>query len=292
MFRTSNPALRNDAFRPAQTWDDVDSSGRGVRGVDFGSRSAAASTVAVPGAMTVQGTVNKSFFLLALVVVSALVTWRLFDQQSPWATGLFFGGAIGGFISCLVACFVPRSAPITAPLYSLAQGLVVGGISYFYAARFGGQNLHVKGSDVTLNAGLILNAVLLTFGITGATLSAYAFKIIRPGRMFYNVTLVAMLGLLGYGLIAWIAAAFFHAPTMASVYNPSNGGTISLLFSGFVLVLGAANLVLDFDTISQGVRNRAPKSMEWYGAFALMVTLIWIYFESLRMLAKLQSRRN
>ncbi len=291
MFRTSNPALRQDVFRPAETWGDLESGRRDATSAGEPTDIEGAPPGTAKRVMTLQGTVNKSFFMLALVVTTALIGWN-FVLKDP-GIGMFVGvgGAIAGLVLAIVACIWPRSAPVTAPLYALAEGLFVGAVSAIYATRFGG-SVSIKNADVTLNTGLIFNAVLMTFGITGATLAAYASKLIRPGRTFYNVTIAATGGLCLYILIAWVSAAFFNAPGLLSVYDPSNGGMISIGFSALVLLLGAANLVLDFDVINNGVRNRAPRYMEWYGSFALMVTLIWIYLESLRMLAKLQSRRE
>jgi len=303
MFGTSNPTLKNDVFAPAQTWDDLERQGRSVPGVNAGrSRGASISDAdirsAVPASvsasrtkMTMQGTINKSFFLLALVVTGALGTWTLVAEQKSPGLGLALtlGGMVVGLITGIVMCFWPKGSPFLAPVYGVAQGAFVGGVSSFYAMQFGGKSL--ADGKVELNTGLIFNAALLTFGLTGALLALYGFKVIRPGRTFYNATLVGTFGLLAYALIAFIAS-MFGFPSMASVYDPSNGGLISIGFSVLVLLLASANLVLDFDLINNGVRNGAEKHFEWFGAFALMATMIWIYLEALRLLAKLTSRRD
>jgi uncharacterized YccA/Bax inhibitor family protein len=293
MFGNGNPALNKDVFAPAQTWDDLERQGRSVPGMNTsaGAAPVAVAATARPGVMTMQGTINKSFFLLALVVASAMGTWMLLAEQRSPGLGLMltFGGCIVGLIAGLVMAFWPKGSAFLAPVYGIAQGAFVGGISSFYAMQFGGKTL--ADGKVELNTGLIINAAMLTFGITGALLALYSFRVLRPGRLFYNATMVGTLGICAYGLIA-IVASLFGFPTLASVYDPSNGGMISIGFSVLVLVLASANLVIDFDTINNGVKNGAEKHYEWYGAFALMSTMVWIYLEALRLLAKLTGRRE
>lgn len=301
MFGSGNPTLRQDVFTPAQTWDDLERQGRGVPGVNT-SRGPTVSTADIRTAvpehiaaskkfMTMQGTINKSFFLLALVVAGALGTWMLVaEQRSPGlGVGLTLGGMAVGLIAGLVMSFWPKGSAFLAPIYGVAQGAFVGGVSSFYAMRFGGKAL--ADGKIELNTGLIFNAAMLTFGITGGLLAAYSFRVIRPGKMFYNITIVGTIGLCLYTVIA-LVSSMFGFPTLASVYDPSNGGMVSIGFSLLVLGLASANLVIDFDTINNGVKNRAEKYYEWYGAFALMATMIWIYLEALRLLAKLSSRRE
>lgn len=288
MFRTSNPAFsRNDAFAPAQSWDDLQQQGRAG---DFPVAESVAAP-ADPRVMTMQGTVNKTFFLLAICVATSLITWNFVGQgKMEWAMAATFGGAIAGFIVAMICCFAPRTAPITAPIYAAVEGLFVGGVSAMYAARFGGQmgtdaSGQLKG--VTLNSGLVMNAVLLTFGIMGGLLVGYSTGVIRPGRWFRNAVIAGTIGACFYGLIAMVAA-MFGSFSLASVYDPSNGGAISIGFSLLMMALASGNLVLDFDLINNGVKNRAPRHMEWYGAFGLMVTLVWLYLETLRLLSKLR----
>lgn len=292
MFRSSNPAFtHNNAFAPAQTWDDLNAQGRAgdVPGYTKPVRPAPSTT------MTVQGTVNKTFFLLALAVTTAVFTWSQFLSADPMISPrlLLLVGAFGGFIAGLVCCFAPKTAPIAAPAYALLEGCFLGGISAYYAMRFGGPSLHAGGgtggSPVALNTGLIFNAMLLTFGILGGLLVGYTTKIIRPGPIFRNIVLTGTLGVCVYGLIAMVAA-MCGSFSLASVYDPANGGMLSIGFSLLLVALASGNLVMDFEFINQGVQNRAPRRMEWYGAFGLMVSLVWLYLEVLRLLAKLQKR--
>lgn len=298
MFRTGNPSLNNQAFSEPLGYADAAPAPSGARA----------------NHMTLQGTVNKTALSIAMCVATAVLAWNLaIDKQGEvyeFNTGLLnimtFGGMIVGLVLALILCFKPRFSAVIAPLYALVEGFFVGGISAFYALMMSmrdEQNALATPADAALTAGsggaktlinnlnmeLIFNAVLLTFGIAGGLLAAYAFKLIRPNRLFYNITITATLGLVLYGLVA-IVASFFGSYSLASVYDPNNGGLLAIGFSGLVVGLASMNLVLDFDIINNGVKNRAPKYMEWYGAFAVLVTLVWLYISLLRLLAQLQSR--
>lgn len=274
MFRTSNPALgRNPVYGQAQSWEDLESQGRA---------EPAPRAASEPKQMTLQGTVNKTFFLLALCVTTALLGFNGITSGAAWAMPAMWGGAIGGFVLVLVSVFRPQFSPVTAPLYSLSEGFFVGGISGWYAQAFAEES-------GLLNTALIFNAVLLTFGIAGGLLTAYSMRLIRPGRTFYSATIAATFGLVIYGLVAMVAG-LAGADSLWSVYDPNNGGLVSIGFSLFVVLIASANLVLDFDLINNGVKARAPRYMEWYSGMALMITLVWLYIEVLRLLAKLQSR--
>jgi len=287
-MRTSNPAFKKSEFQPAQSWDDV-----------YGSSNAPASATAKPASinhMTINGTVVKTGLLLSMCVATAMVAWNISapsfvetatgtamvaGQVSPFAVTI--GGAIVGLVFALICSFMPKTAPVTAPAYALSQGFFVGGISTLYATMF-------ASPEGQLNTGLILNAAVLTFGILGGLLAGYGFGIIRPGPVFKKIIITATLGLLAYIVLALVLGITGLMPSLLSVYDPSNGGLVSIGFSLFVVGLASANLVLDFDFIEQGARNKAPKYMEWYGGFGLLVTLVWLYLEVLRLLAKIQSR--
>lgn len=281
MFRTSNPALRNDAFAPAQTWDDLEAQGRG--GFNEAPDVVASRPVA-SNTMTLNGTVNKSFFCLALCVVTATVTWTIAGRGNEGlAYMMAMGGGLAAFIVGIITAFKPNASPVTAPLYAALEGLFVGGISAIFAGWASS-----KTGGAKLDGAMVFNAVVLTFGIAGGVLAGYKFGLIRPSRGFYNFVIAATLGLCFYGLIAFMMAMFGNT-SLASVYSPRNGGMISLGFSAFVILLASANLVLDFDMVANGVRSKAPKYMEWYGAYAILVTLVWLYIEVLRLLSKLRS---
>jgi len=292
MFRTSNPAWRNDAFQPAQTWSDLDRQGRThtVPGASAEAEAVASARSAQrerSGTMTVQGVVNKTSFLLFLCVCTALVAWNITTSADPIVSPrlLVWGGFIGGFITGLVCIFAPKSTPITAPIYALFEGFAVGGISALYAMHFA-ERSQTDGS-IQLNTNLIFNAALITFGILGGMLLGYKVGIIRSGPVFRRVVITGIIGAICYGIVAWIAT-MFGSFSLASVYDPTNGGLISIGFSVLMVGLASATLVLDFDIVEVGVANRAPRYYEWYAGFALLMSLVWLYLEVLRLLAKLR----
>lgn len=223
--------------------------------------------------MTLDGTVNRTAMLLALVVLPAAYSWMRFTRaENPgdfiW---LLLGGAIGGFVLALVTVFKKEWSPVTAPLYSVCQGLLLGVVSAIYEARF---------------KGIVFQAVVLTFGVAATLLFAYKSRIIRATENF-KLGVVAATGGIALIYVIGFVLSFF------SIRIPyiHESGLIGIGFSLFVVVVAALNLVLDFDFIEQGAAQGAPKYMEWYAAFGLMVTLIWLYLEMLRLLSKLRSRR-
>jgi uncharacterized YccA/Bax inhibitor family protein len=180
-------------------------------------------------------------------------------------------GAFGGFVVGMATSFKRDWAPFTAPVYAILQGLFIGGFSLIMEQRF---------------PGLVLQAVMLTFGVMFALLAAYQSRIIRPSQTFKSVIVGATFGIMVVYLVSMVLQLFFH--TGISMINDS--GPIGILFSLVVVGIAALNLVLDFDFIENGVASGAPKWMEWYAAFGLTVTLVWLYIEVLRLLAKM--RRN
>lgn len=228
-------------------------------------------TILAGDAMTVQGTVNKAGVLLLLVLLTAAWTWRMFftaaDSLGIWV----MGGAIGGFIVALVTVFKKQWAGVTAPLYALFEGLVLGGISSLMEARY---------------PGIVIQAVGLTFGTLFGLLFAYRSGMIKATENF-KLGVVAATGGIALVYLATMLLGFFNI-RMPYIHE---SGLIGIGFSLFVVVIAALNLVLDFDFIEKGAAQGAPKFMEWYAAFGLMVTLIWLYIEILRLLSKMRSRR-
>jgi uncharacterized YccA/Bax inhibitor family protein len=223
-------------------------------------------------AMTIQGTVNKSVLLLLLALMTAGWTWRMFfTGQAESLTFWILGGAVGGLIVAIVTVVRKQWSMATAPLYALLEGLVLGGISAVLEGRY---------------PGIVITAVGLTFGTLFGLLLAYKSGLIRAtenfklgvaaatGGIFIVYVITMLLGLFG------IRMPYIH-----------ESGLIGIGFSLFVVVVAALNLVLDFDFIEHGAAQGAPKYMEWYGAFGLIVTLIWLYLEILRLLAKMRERR-
>ena len=223
-------------------------------------------------AMTLQGTVNKTGVLLICAVATAAWTWNLFlHSHSPQSVmPLALLGGIGGLIVAMVTIFKKQWAGITAPIYALLEGLVLGSISAMLEVRF---------------PGIAIQAVSLTFGTLVILLLAYRSGLIAVTEKF-RLGVIAATGGIALFYIVEIVLGFFGIH-----FTAINGsGVIGIGFSIFVVIIAALNLVLDFDFIETGVRVGAPKYMEWYGAFGLMVTLIWLYFEILRLLSKIRSR--
>ena len=216
--------------------------------------------------MTINGTVNKTAISLIILLSAAYFTYinQLF--------ALIPVGFIGGFIVALVTIFKKEWAPTTVPLYAALEGLALGGISFYY------NNLY---------AGIVPQAILLTLGILFALLFAYKSKIIAPTENF-KLGVFAATGGIFIVYIASFIMSFFGAGL--PVLDPTNSSLFSIGFSLFVVVIASLNLVLDFDFIEEGSEKGMPKYMEWYGAFGLLVTLIWLYLEILRLLSKLRSR--
>jgi uncharacterized YccA/Bax inhibitor family protein len=223
-------------------------------------------------AMTVSGTVNKTGILSICVIATAAWTWnRFLNSPSPEVVlPSIMIGAIGGFVLALVTIFKKEWSPVTAPAYALLEGLVLGGVSAMFELRF---------------PGIAMQAVGLTFGTLIALLLAYRSGLIRVSDQFRLGVVAATGGIALFYLITFVLG--FFGVHFNSVYG---SGPIGIGFSVVVVIVAALNLVLDFDLIESGARAGAPKYMEWYGAFALMVTLIWLYLEIIRLLSKLRSR--
>ena len=224
-------------------------------------------------AMTISGTVNKTGILLLLALATSAWTWNLFmhSRTAESVGGLALLGAIGGFVVAIVTVFKKEWSPITAPLYALLEGLVLGSVSAIFELRW---------------PGLPIQAVSLTFGVLIVLLLAYRSRLI-PVTDKFRIGIVAATGGIALFYVAQFILGFFGIH-----FTAVNGsGAIGIGFSVLVVIIASLNLVLDFDFIERGAQAGAPKYMEWYGAFGLMVTLIWLYFEMLRLLSKLRDRR-
>ncbi len=221
-------------------------------------------------AMTIEGTVNKTALSLLLLVVAASYTWNL-GLNNPRVMSLVTVGIIGGFIMAILTTFKKTWAPWTTPAYAVLEGLALGGISVGFQARY---------------PGLVSQAVFLTFGTLGALLLAYRSGFIKATENFKLGIFAATGGIALVYLVSMVLGFFGR-----SIPLIHSSGTVGIVFSVVVVGVAALNLVLDFDFIEQGAAHGAPKYMEWYGAFGLLVTLVWLYLEMLRLLAKLQDRR-
>ncbi|WP_167614362.1 Bax inhibitor-1/YccA family membrane protein [Maribellus sediminis] len=228
--------------------------------------------------MTVNGTMNKTALLLLLVVAGAVFTWNKFFEVAasnpeaaasavaPW---LLVGG-IGGFITVLVTVFRPQSSGISAPIYAIFEGLLLGGISAMLEMQY---------------AGIVMRAVALTLAVFAAMLFLYRSGIIKVTNKLMMGIFAATAGIALVYFVSFIAGMF--GANLGFLYGNSN---FSIGFSLVVVAIAALNLVLDFAFIERASDSGAPKYMEWYGAFGLMVTLVWLYLEILRLLSKLASR--
>ena len=251
MIRSSNPALKSASFLDLH-------SGAIVRG---GS-----------DVMTLNGTVNKTGMLLLLCVLTASFAWSQVSTPAGivGAQPYMWGGLIGGLVLAMVTIFKKEWAPVTAPLYALVEGFFLGAISAMFNHMY---------------EGIVMQAVLLTFGTLFALLFAYRSGLVKATENF-KLGVVAATGGVFLVYMASMVLGFFGI----NIPMIHESGLLGIGFSLVVVIIAALNLVLDFDFIETGVEQGAPKYMEWYGAFGLMVTLVWLYVEFLRLLSKLQSR--
>ncbi len=243
-YRTSNPALNSNTFKNVVKKDSLH----------------------LDNTMTIRGTVDKTALALCMVVISGYYS---FSQGN--LTLMVLGGVIGLFLF-ITLIFKKTWAPFIVPLYSISQGFVVGGISYFYNSQY---------------EGIVLQAVLLTILVLFSMLFAYRSKIIKPSENFKLAIFSSIMAIFLIYVIGFFMGLF---GTGLSILDPRNSSLASIGFSVFVVAIGSFSLVIDFDFIEEGAEKGAPKYMEWYGAFGLLVTLIWLYVEILRLMAKLRNR--
>ena len=251
MMRTANPALNEKTFG------------------DFGGYQ----TQERSDLMSLQGTVFKTGFLLVILVAAGAFTWAKTSQAQsmgpvmPW----MFGGLIGGLVFALITIFKPTASPYTAPIYAACEGLFLGAISAMFEMKY---------------PGIVVQAVGLTFGTLGALLAAYTSGLIKPTENF-KLGIVAATGGI---MLLYVVSMVMNMFGGAGIGFIHSSGPFGIAFSAFVVIIAALNLVLDFDFIENGVERGAPKHMEWYAAFGLLVTLVWLYIEILRLLSKLRER--
>lgn len=256
-MRTSNPMLTEEAFQKAAN------AARGFSGTEVGT-----SAVRYEETMSVRGTVNKTFVLTAILLCTGYFSWNL--AGTPYLGVAMIGGIIGGLVMALITAFKKTAAPITAPLYAALQGLAVGGISVTFEMSY---------------PGIVVQAVTLTVAVLVALLLAYSSGFIKATENFKLGVVAATGGIMIMYLVSFVMSLF--GMNVGFIHNSS---PLSIGISIVVIIVAALNLVLDFDFIENGANAGAPKYMEWYGAFGLMVTLIWLYIEILRLLAKLKDR--
>lgn len=221
--------------------------------------------------MSVTGAINKTLVLLAIVVAAAFFTWDICAKGfMDKASLLMTGSAIAGLVLAVITCFRPKVANVTAPAYAVCEGLLVGAVSFIYNAAYGG---------------IVLSAVSITLLALFSMLFLYRTNIIRATDTFRKVIFTSTVAIGIFYLAGFIGALIGHPMTIF------NGGVIGIGVSLVICVIAALNFILDFDFIERGANNGLPNYFEWYGAFGLLVTVIWLYFELLRLLAQL-NRRN
>lgn len=219
--------------------------------------------------MTIAGAVNKTVLLLLIALVTATITWKMHYSGKEVMTWALVGG-IGGLVVAIATVFKPQWSPYSAPLYAALEGLVLGSLSAIF-------------SD--LYDGIIMQAVGLTFSILLTLLLVYRTGVIKATPKFRRGVIAATGGVAVVYIMSWVLGMFgIDMPFL------HEGGTIGIIISLVIIVIAALNLILDFDFIERGAEQGAPKYMEWYGAFGLMITLVWLYLEILRLLAMLSGR--
>lgn len=244
-MRSGNPSLKTEAFE-------------NFNKADTGRK------------MTIQGTVNKTFILLLLVLVTFVYSWNQFVTSPNSVLPLILVGAIGGLIAGLITIFVPKISPFTAPIYALLEGLFLGAISAQYEVQYGG---------------IVFQAVLITIGVLFSLLLVYKSGLIKVTQNFRLGVAAATGAIFLVYVISFIGGFFgFEIPFL------HESSPIGIGISVVIVIIAALNLVLDFDFIESAAQKQVPKYFEWYGAFGLLVTLVWLYLEILRLLSKIRSK--
>lgn len=214
---------------------------------------------------TVKGTMFKILILLAIVFASGYFGWQAVSHNSAGVMIMMFGSLIAALIFAMLAIFIPKTSPITAPLYALAEGYLLGVISKFAENSYGG---------------IVVQAIALTGIILFTTLFLYQARVIKVTEKFRSVVIIATVGIFVYYLVAMILGLF--GINMPLIYNT---GTFGIIFSLIVVFIASLNLFLDYDFVEKTAASKsAPKVFEWYGAFGLMVTLVWLYISVIRLL--------
>ena len=251
LFKSSNPALTENKFKVTVL--------DGVYNAD---------------AMTLKGTLNKFGFLVLIVVATSFYSWKEAAEGGN-VMPMMWGGILGGLGVAILLTFKKEWAMYLAPVYAFLQGLFIGSISALYSAAF---------AKVAPN--LVMNAVGLTLAVSVGMYFLYSFRIIKATQKFKSIIISATVGIMLFYVMVMVMRMF----GMGGMAFLHEGSLIGIGFSLFVVSIAALNLIIDFDMIEKGSEMGAPKYMEWYGAFGLLVTIVWLYIEMLRLLSKLSSR--
>jgi len=229
-----------------------------------------AESFAGTGQMTMAGTATKTLVLFALLVLTASITWKMFGVESTALMPCMIVGGIGSLVFAIISCVKPEKAYIFGPLYALCEGLLVGAVSAMYAAALDG---------------IVLSAVLLTLAVSAVVFLCYRFGLLKASGTFVKVITYATIGIGVFYLLTFILGLFG-----VNISLTSGMGTMGIVIQLVIVGVAALNLVLDFNNVENGVYNGVPAQFEWYYAFGLMVTLIWIYFEILKLLWMIAAR--
>lgn len=263
-MRTSNPVFAGDAFRKPQTWADFERGG------------SAAATVARPGTMTVGGTVNATLILLGLTIAATAVSWVVAAQNPGLIYPFWIGGALAGVALGFFLRFSPRAAVAVAPLYAVCEGAFLGPFSYVFARWMGPE--------------VIVQGVAITFGVLLTLLIGYRAGLIRIGSLGQRMIIAATGGVMFMYLAVFVLNLLgVQVPYVHQFLRIEGAGWLGIGFTALCVVLASLNLVLDFQFIEEGARQGLPRYMNWYGAYGLLVSLVWLYIEVVRLLAKLRS---
>lgn len=231
----------------------------------------------INGTMTVKGAINKFGFLLLMVVAGAAFTWQQYYSGQPESMRMYMiGGAIGGLITAIAISFKPNWSPYLAPVYGILEGFFVGALSAV-----------INDAMAESYPNIVMQAVGLTFGVAIAMFLLYNFGVIKATEKFKSIVFSATLGIAVFYGITILLRLF---GVQMEFMNFGNGSMLGIGISLFVVAIAALNLIMDFDMIEQGAERGAPKFMEWYGAFGLLVTIVWLYIEILKLLSRLASR--
>jgi len=231
-------------------------------------------TILTAEPMTAAGAVNKTLALLAVVVLVSCYTWYLaVTGYSDKVNLLMWVGIIAGFVLALIAAFKPQHSKPLSLGYAACEGLFLGGVSAYFNAVY---------------PGIVGQAIAGTFFSMFIVLLLFKTRIIRATETFRSTIIAATISIAVFYFAA-IILSLFNIPVLSNAINSS--GTLGIAISAIVIVIASLNFILDFDFIERGAQTGAPKYFEWYGALSLLVTLVWLYLEFLRLLAKLNSRR-
>ncbi len=239
----------------------------------FNNKNFGGDLLGLDRAMTSSGAMLKTIVLALFLAVTFCYTWSLqyagFGDKASLLTSI---GAIGGLIMAMIIIFAPKNKylAVTTPVYAMFEGLLLGSISAIFNKIYPG---------IVLQA--VTGTILTIFGM----FILYSTRIVKVTSMFYKVVFISTFAIFGTYILQWILS-FFHT-SIPFIFSNS---PIGIAFSVIVVIAAAANLILDFNFIEQ-YSNRVPSYFEWYGAFSLMVTIVWLYVEILHLLAKIQSRR-